>query len=193
MALGLATGWVSGCAHLPEEVQTTEGFASPRTAYGKALARYTRKAELYEGLDTVAKAWSTWRSSQLRQALAETTIQAFQLSGEAAETVRRDEERAGRRVREFHLALYTPKTDWNDLESADTLWRTFLELPGNDRLEPVRIIHLTKTDKSAVEYPYVSPWTREYALFFPLLTETERHENMTLVLTGPLGTMRFAF
>jgi hypothetical protein len=129
----------------------------------------------------------------LRQALAETSVEAYELEGENAQLLRKEEARAARGLREFHLAFYTPKDDWNDLESADTLWRMFLVLPGGARLEPIRVIHLPKTDKSAVQYPYVNRWTREYGLFFPLLEGDEIYEHLTLVITGPLGTVRFEF
>ena len=178
---------------LPEEVHLTPAFAGPGSAYGETLERYTRKVELYEGLDTVARGWATWRSPELRQALAEASIRAYELDNGAAELLRKEEARAARGLREFHLALYTPKDDWNDLESEDTLWTSFLLLPNGERLQPVRVIHLPKTDKSAVQYPYVNRWTREYSLFFPLLERDEVYEHLTLVITGPLGTVRFAF
>jgi hypothetical protein len=148
---------------------------------------------LYDAFDTVAKAWTTWRAPPLRRALAAATIRAYGLDSERAETLRKEMARAARGVREFHLALYTPKSDWNDLESVDTLWKAFVVLPDGDRLEPVRVVHLPKTDKSAVAYPYVTLWTREYALFFPLLEGEEIYEHLDLEITGPLGSMRFSF
>ena len=68
-----------------------------------------------------------------------------------------------------------------------------MELPGGARLEPLEVVFLRKTDKSRVEYPYVTPWTREYSLRFPLLEGEEPHRHLTLVLTGVLGTLRFAY
>ena len=188
----LALG-IGGCSAVPEEVHLTRGFADPGTPYGAALARYTRYAELYNGLDTVAKGWATWRSPELREALVESSIAAYRLGPEEAGRLRAEEERAARRVREFHLALYTPAKDWNDLESPDTLWKLSLELPDGTRLVPLQVVHIPKTAKVPVEYPYVSPWTREYTLFFPLLGGRETHRSLTLVLSGPLGTMRFRF
>ncbi len=189
----LAAVLVAGCAAVPKHVFLTEEFAGPSTPYGRALERYTRKAELYQGLDTVAKAWVTWRSPELRKALVDTSAAYYRLGPEEAERMRTEQDRVARRVREFHLALYTPAPGWNDLESPDTLWRAVLVLPDGTRLEPVRVVHLAKTDKSAVEYPYVTPWTREYSLFFPLLEGRETYEHLTLILSGPLGEMRFAF
>lgn len=183
----------AGCASGPHDLRVTRGFASPATPYGALLPRHTRSAELYDALDTVAKGWATWKSPQLRAALAETSIAAYRLEADAARTLRLEEERAGRRVREFHLALYTPKKSWNDLETPDTLWRVYLTLPGGEHVEPVRVIYLPKSDKSAVEYPYVTRWTREYALLFPILDGTPADLPPTLVLTGPLGTLRFAY
>lgn len=195
LLLALVAGaWGGGCAPVPREVQLARGFASPGTPYGELLPRYTRAAELYDGLQTVAKAWATWRAPELRSALAEASVTAFRLEGETAKALRLEEERAGRRVREFHLALYTPKPDWNDLESPDTLWRAYLYLPDGQRLEPVRVIHLPKTDKSPVEYPYVTRWTREYSLFFANLEGREGADAPpVLVLAGPLGALRLAY
>ena len=192
-AAWLAAALLAGCAAVPRNVFLAQEFAGPSTPYGRALERCTRKAELYQGLDTVAKAWVTWRSPELRQALVETSAAYYGLGPEETERMRAEQERAARRVREFHLALYTPAPDWNDLESPDTLWRAVLVLPDGTRLEPVRVVHLPKTDKSVVEYPYVTPWTREYSLFFPLLEGEERHDHLTLILSGPLGEMRFEF
>jgi hypothetical protein len=191
LAAALLAG--AGCASGPEDLRVTRGFASPATPYGTLLSRHTRSAELYDALDTVAKGWATWKSPQLRAALAEASIAAYRLEGDAARNLRLEEERAGRRVREFHLALYTPKSGWNDLESPRTLWKVYLTLPGGERWEPVRVIYLPKSDKSAVEYPYVSRWTREYAILFPVLDALGTDLPPTLELAGPLGTMRFAF
>jgi hypothetical protein len=184
---------VGGCGGLSNSVFFTSGFASPKTPYGQVLERHTRSAELYRGFDTVAKGWATWRSDSLRKALVETSIEAYRLSEADAEALREEERRAASQVREFHLALYTPKKHWNDLESPDTLWRLYLKFPEGARLTPVQLVHVPKTDKNAVEYPYVTPWTREYRISFPLVEETETRGHPTLLLTGPLGTMKFEF
>ena len=184
---------IAGCAAPGSEVRVTQGFASPNTPYGALLLRYTRSAELYEGFDTVAKGWATWRAPELRSALAETAIASYGLVGEPADRMRREEERSARRVREFHLALYTGKSGWSDLESPDSLWRASLELPSGERLAPIQIVRLAKTDRSAVEYPYVTRWTREFSIFFPTVLESQGETGVTLTLSGPLGTMTFSF
>ncbi|MBI5017176.1 MAG: hypothetical protein HZB55_17040 [Deltaproteobacteria bacterium] len=192
--LAAGIGAALGCAaRLPAGVQLTPGFASPGTPYGDALRRHTRYAELYNGVDTVAKGWATERTSELRAALAEASIRAYQLQGEAAETMRQEARAASLASRDFHLALYTPKKQWNDLESADSLWRARLERPGGESETPIEVKALAKSDKSPVEYPYVSPWTREYELRFPSLDDAMGSAPASLVLTGPLGTVRFQF
>jgi hypothetical protein len=190
--LVLSTG-LGGCAGVTDEVQLAERFSSADTAYGALLPTYTRRAELYDKLDTVAKAWVTWRTPELRQALAESSIRAYRLEGPAAQALRLEQEKEARRAREFHLSLYTPTKGWNDLESAGTLWRAYLELPDGGRLEPIQVKFLPKSDKAPVEYPYVTRWTREYSLIFPLLGGGETPEHLALVLAGPLGTMRFEY
>jgi len=184
---------LAGCGRLPTDVQLTPGFADPESEYGRALARYTRNVELYEGLDTVAKGWATWRVPALRRALAEASIHAYGLKGAAAEGLRKEAEAAGRRAREFYLALYTPSKGLNDLESSDSLWRISLELPDGSRLAPVQVVCVPKSDKSAVQYPYVSPWTREYSVTFPLPEGEEKLDRLALLLSGPLGKMRFEY
>ena len=188
---GLFGAFVMGCG-LPREVALAEGFSDRRTPYGEALALHTRHVELYQGLDTVAKGWATWKSAKLRSSLAEASIRAYGLQGDAADSLRREEERASRLVWEFHLALYTPKKNWNDLESADTLWRFHLELPGGRTLDPVQVVAVSKSDKSPVQYPYVTLWTREYSVFFPKL-EGGEEPHPRLILRGPLGKIAFAF
>jgi hypothetical protein len=186
-------GGAAGCAgRLPGDVQLTRGFASPGTPYGDALQHNTRYGELYKGFDTVAKGWATQRTPELRAALAEASIEAYHLEGDAALALRQEARDSGARGREFHLALYMPKRQWNDLEDAQSLWRAHLEVAGGDRLAPTEITVPTKTDKTPVEYPYVSPWTREYTILFPAL-EGEGLGRSSLVLTGPLGTLRFEF
>ncbi len=193
MRVALLCLGIAGCAAPGSDVRVTAGFASPGTPYGALLPRYTRSAELYEGFDTVAKGWATWRTRELRSALAETAIASYGLVGEPADRMRRDEERAARRVREFHLALYTGKSGWSDLESADSLWRAALELPSGEKLAPIQVVRLAKTDRSAVEYPYVTRWTREYSIFFPTVPELQGEGGVTLILSGPLGTMTFSY
>jgi hypothetical protein len=191
--IAAALAGCTGKPPLPPDVTVTRGFAAAGTPYGDALSRYTRKAELYEGFDTIALGWATWRTAELRRALAEASVQAYDLEGRAAEAMLREEQETPELTREFHLSLYTPKPDWNDLESANTLWRAYLEAPGEGRVEPSRIAFLPKSDKSAVEYPYVSRWTREYSLVFPAIGKGGESVHLALVLTGPLGTIRFQY
>lgn len=182
----------SGCGlKLPASVQLAPAFSAPGTPYGDALERRTRRAELYQGFDTVAKGWATWKTGEVRSALAEASVDAYHLEGAAAEGMREEARLGAAGPWEFHLAVYMPRKQWNDLESPDSLWRVHVELPGGGRLEPLEVKALAKTDKNPVQYPYVTPWTREYALTFPVpqgATDAAR-----LVVAGPLGTMTFAF
>ncbi|NTU59581.1 MAG: hypothetical protein HGA98_00815 [Deltaproteobacteria bacterium] len=190
-AAGLAAAGAGGCG-FSKDLYSTPGFSTPGTSYGEALAAHTRKAELYEGFDTVAKGWVTWQGPELRRALVEANIRAYGLEGAAAEAKRRDEERAGIETLEFHLALYTPKKQWNDLEAGDSLWRLRVDLGDGREVAPSKVTVVPKTDKSPVQYPYVTPWTREYAVVFPK-PEGAGTERPVLVLAGPLGRMKFAF
>lgn len=192
MSAALVSAALAGCG-LSKEVAQGGTFAAPGTAYRTALDEHTRRAELYRDLDTIATAWATWKSPALRGVLVEAAIVAYGAEKETAEGMRRDDRRAAAGVWEFHVALYAPKKDWNDLESPDSLWRVRLELPGGKRLDPVRVEVVSKSDRSGVQYPYVSPWTREYAVFFPKLDEAESSGSPTLVVAGPLGKMVFAF
>ncbi len=184
---------LAACAPARRGVFLTRDFADPATAYGRALREHTRSAELYSGFDTVAKAWATWRSPALREALVATTAARYRLGPGEAERMRAEELRAARLAWEFHVAIYTPSPDTNDLEKPDTLWRAVLELPDGSRGEPVQVVALPKNDKSRVEYPYVSPWTREYTLIFPKTVEPGPDARPVLWLTGPYGTLRFDF
>lgn len=190
VAAGLGAAGACGL-RLPAEVQVTEGFAAPGTPYGDALAARTRYAELYQGLDTVAKGWATWRTPDLRAALAEASVRAYHLEGDAAERLRREARTAAEGPWEFHVAVYMPKKQWNDLEATESLWRARVELPGGGRLAPLEVRALVKTDKNPVQYPYVNPWTREYTLVFP--APEDGAQTAALALAGPLGTLRFAF
>jgi hypothetical protein len=192
-AAGLLAVGGTGCGRWPPEVQLTPGFAGPESEYGRALARFTRHVELYEGFDTVAKGWATWRTAELRRAAAEASIRAYGLKGAAAEDLLEESATAARRAREFHLALYMPSKGLNDLESPNSLWRLSVELPDGSRLAPVQVVYLRKNEKTEVEYPYVSPWTREYSVTFPLPEGDETFGHLALVILGPPGKMRFEF
>lgn len=181
-ALGL------GCS----SVRFAPEFASS-APYGRELAKHTRAVELYQGFDTVAKGWATWRSPALRAATAEARAGSYGLAEAAAAELRKEEVREGQGGREFHLALYAPKTDWSDLEGPRSLWRAFVELPGGERLEALAVTRLTKSDRAAVAYPYVTRWTKEFTLTFPLLDPREASVPPILVLAGPLGELRFSY
>ena len=183
----------AGCGATPPAVGLTSGYASPSTTYGRLLPRFTRETHLYDGFDTVAKGVATWRSPELRRAEVEASVERYRLGETEAAALRAEQEQVATSVREFHLALYTPMKHWNDLEEPDTLWRAYLELPDGKRLDPLEISFVRKTDKSSVEYPYVTPWTREYTLRFPLLGRQEPHSHLTLVITGVLGSLSFQY
>ncbi len=177
----LLTALGVGCAAQGQhaEFQAATPVAARGSAYGDLLADHTRKVELFEGLDLMALGWATWETADLRRALA-----AERGADEVAAEPPDDGELR------FHVALYTRDRKWNELDAAGSFWLPYLEGPEGQRVAPLRVTSRRKTGKAEVEFPYVTAWTREYELVFP---GGFAPEPPTLVLNGPLGSLRFRF
>jgi len=173
------------CGDYAGSIRSASSFASPGSSYGKALEKATRKAELYNGVGTVAKGWATWKNSEFNSASKAAKKKAY--GSEDGRFV--DGQNSGAIT--FHLALYTPDKGWNDLDSAGSLWTAKVELPGGKTLSPKQIVEISKKASSSIEFPYVTPWTKEYELLFPY--QGEEPLSVALTLAGPLGVMEFDY
>lgn len=175
----------AACGRFAGSIHTAKPFASSGSSYGKSLEKSTRRAELYEGVGTVAKCWATWKSLKFREALVAARNKAY------GSNDGRDSAEPESGEIDFHLALYSPEKEMVDLASENSIWRVTLELPDGQTIAPIQIQDVPKNVSNSIEYPYVTPWTREYSLKFN--QDRVEPDYLVLILAGPLGTMRFDY
>ena len=185
----------SACSTLPVAEPRYEG------AYGLSLAKATRKAMLYSGLETRALVHATWLSPEF------ITAQAAELSRLRGEPPTVAQARLARMLAEnkspsFFVALHTPQKEWNDWQEPSSIWRIAVDL-GKGQIDKPKVTRIERPDSETLTlYPYLDVFSIGYVLHFegdpqPTLGETlaagSIHSalgQIELIASGVLGQLR---
>jgi hypothetical protein len=177
----LLLGPLASCRTIP--------FAEPdlSTAYGKVLQEYTRKAALFDKLETRAFVHMVYLTPEMAEAQAE---RLSELRGEPAQVAaeRKTKARDSIRAPIFFAVVSTPFAQWNDLESKSSSWRVALG-PEYTRT-PVKIERFERP--FAVDlltlYPYLDDFHVGYRIEF---APPPVDRGAKLMVGGALGKMEF--
>ncbi len=151
-----------GCRALP--------FPDPRLEgpYGAALAIWTRKATLYDGLETRAFARVIYLSPEFVNAqAAEISSLRAELPDQAAQT--RERLRAENAAPTLFAIVYVADKHSNDWEQSNSVWRLALNL-GLGQMRPVSVTRIERFDAELrTLYPYLDDFSVGYLIKFPPL------------------------
>ncbi len=185
--LSLCLALAAGCRSLPFPDPHLEG------AYGRTLARWTRKAALYSGLETRAFARLVYLSPELIAAQArEISQMRAELPDQAAETLERLRKDDAHPT--FFAIVYVPDKTANDWNAPNPAWRIALN-NGFGEHAPERVERLERpfTAELRALYPYLDEYSVAYVLHFPDAHGPDGSEptDAQLVVAGALGKMEF--
>jgi hypothetical protein len=158
-SLCVALALLGACTTLPLPDPKFEG------PYGKALARATRKATLYNGLETRAFVRATYLSPEFIAA------QAAELSRLRAEPPAEAAQRLARMLDEnkmpsFFVAVHTPFKDWNDWQEPTSVWRLAVDA-GHGQIDKPKVTRVDRPDAEILSlYPYLDVYSVGYVLHF---------------------------
>jgi len=90
------------------------------------------------------------------------------------------------------LSFYTPDRNNDNLADTKTIWKIYLEVGGQRYEGKAKKLRWLIAEIQAL-YPYHTRWNTPYLLSFQVPMSTIEGQDMTLMLTGPLGTRSVQF
>jgi hypothetical protein len=183
---------LSGCAGAPEVFEPL--LPSPQLTaqdYEELLARWTRRVEVYDRLDTVFFAHATFHAPAFRRAFMLRHLNVYGPGSEEAGRLTLTRPEAEESL-EFFFSVSMPSDRWNDFDRPGSIWRVTLV---SDTGEPVdaKVERVKVNANLRVIYPYISDFARTYSLRFPLHTASgapvigEATRQLTLRIQSALG------
>lgn len=162
--------------------------------YEEVLDSWTEEVKIYEDFETRVIVTATLQSSEMLRAYVAKHCEYYLLDQESCENARQDMLARAERENAVFMAFFTAEQAANDLNTSDSLWKVYLQGPGESRVLPIRIERVReKTGYYEAFYPYVKPWQATYRVIFPRLSDPEDGDGedisrtLQLIITGPIG------
>jgi hypothetical protein len=142
--------------------------AKEEAAYREVLNRWTRRTEVYEGLDMRLFAAATQESVDFRTAKAE-RLGAFQsMSREAVKALIEREVAASQQSYEFFLGVLPADRRWDDFDRPESIWRLSMRT-SNGEVTPIQVERLGRPDVNTRGiYLYLGDFWTSYRVHFPV-------------------------
>lgn len=156
--------------------------------YDDVLESWTRKDEIYDGLEHKLFVSATLHSPEFRRAFALAWPNVY---GSGGQVTRRElVELTGEveRSHTFFLSVFTAENKWNDFDSADSIWRMTLR-SGDVEVEPTAIFEIKKDANLTAVYPHIGRFDECYLVRFPM---TDHQEKLIITSTSESATLRIA-
>ena len=159
--------------------------------YEDVLDAWTRNDRVYDILVSKLFVYATFHSPEFRRAFA---LRHTNVYGPGAEEARRLMVTAPEHevYIEFFFSAYTPDRKANDFDEEDSIWRVTLE--GQDGAAVVgEVMSINPTANIRVIYPYITTFSKTYAVRFPRTTEdgqpllTSATDKFVMRLASALG------
>ncbi len=155
--------------------------------YKEVLGRWTRSDKVYELLEAVLFVSATFHSPEFRQAFLVAHPNVYGRGSDEARRLALLEGGAEENF-EFFFAAYTADASWNDFGKEESIWRVTLEGDEGEKVDGV-VTRLKTNANLRVTYPYVTPWSRTYAVRFP---RTGSDGRLLIRPTADHFTVRFS-
>ena len=188
--LGVA---LAACA--PPRVDFSEAMRQYEAGdYTKVQERWTRKAQIFDGLSSIAFMAATLKTWDWRQAYLARSANTYALTtAEQTELTAAQRALQGRYHEVFLSVSMTPRR-WNDLDKPRSRWKIALVNDAGEELMPARIERMKiRTPEMATFFPFHDAFSEAYLLRFdkvlpggkPLISPETR--KVTLRLAGAPG------
>ncbi len=173
-------------------------MATARLRYDSELARWTRRAHLYNGMEERLALVATYRGAAFREAYRDYYALSFGLTEKDRARLQKEDQMAGRKYSEFFLSVHTSEEAYNNLEARGSPWRIYLVDSTGKRVEPLSIDRLERIDPLRAEFfPYVDLWSTAYVLRFPYQggkgVPSENASYIKLVIKSVLGEVEMTW
>lgn len=188
----LASGCVTTPPTLGEEPPALKDETAEK-AYREVLARYTGRAEIYQGFDTRLFASATFQAPTFREARVRRRAEFQRTPAPRVEELLAEERTEATQVHTFFLGVHANDAQYDDFDRRSSIWRVALVTQaGETRPTSIRRVGRTNLDLRAI-YPYMSTFWVGYRVDFPTTFPDgtpvlpEGTERVTLRLASTLG------
>ncbi len=166
------------------------------SAYPAALEEWTRDARSYTGFELKFIVSATFKSLRFRNAYTDEYCRIYKLAGKDKEALLKDQKNAATAYNDFVMGVYVPDKSWNDLNKKKSIWKIYLAIGENKRIEPLEIRKIKKADALCRHfYPYITPWKSVYFVRFPVNLKKgdnalidKKGTSVKLIITSVLGS-----
>ena len=135
--------------------------------YQQVLDRYTGRAELYSGFDTVLFAAATLQTEPFREARIHRTASFKALPQERARELITQEMAEAVKTHEFFLGVHVFNYRYDDFDRPSSIWNMVLVSPAGE-VRPVSVERLGRADmEMRAFYPYMGTFWVAYRVRFP--------------------------
>ena len=189
----LASGCVTTPPTVGSEPPTLKDEAAEK-AFQEVLARYTGRAEVYQGFDTRLFAAATFQTPAFREARVRRRAEFQHIPAPRVEEMLAEERTEAAQAHTFFLGVHTNDPKYDDFDRRNSIWRVaLLTTAGEARPTSIRRIGRTNLDMQA-SYPYMGTFWVAYRVDFPTTFPDGTPvipagtEKVTLRLASTLGT-----
>ncbi|KFE66390.1 hypothetical protein [Hyalangium minutum] len=190
-------GLLSGCTTTPPTIGDSAPQLNDRRAeqaYQELLAKYSDRAEIYDGFDTRLFAGATFQSLEFREARVRRQSQFQILPKPRVEEMLAKEHTEEAQFNEFHLGVHLNDHRFEDFaDRKRSIWRVVMVTPQGE-VEPLSVERIGRSnlDMRAM-YPYLGVFWVAYRVRFPKVKQDgtpiipENVSYVTLRLASTLG------
>ncbi len=154
--------------------------------YYRVLRNWSRRDEIYMGLEGQISAVATLKSNKWRQAYVREKKEVYSWTKEKVNSFSRTMRENARRNTEFFLGLHGSEKEYSELDFQSSLWRVYVRTAQGKQVSPMEIREVdTPLAEQSRFFPYVNRWKQTYILRFPKVEE----KDISLIITGPAGKL----
>ncbi len=161
----------SGCsiAQLPKPHIYNSRVIPAKLNYKASLKKWTRKADIYNGFNTVMFLRATLFNAPFRYAYTTEYAKYYMLTKGAFKKKLNKSYSSLNKYTVFFVSVYTPQKNYNNLGSARSIWSVYLVNNKGERVLPLSINPAQqKRVFLKTFFPYVTVWSKQYIIKFPI-------------------------
>lgn len=188
---------LTACAGQQEPLSLQPQAELTADDYDDVLARWTRKDEIYDGLDSKLFVFATFHSPEFRKAFLVRHTSVYGKGSEEASRVMLTSGESEENL-ELFFSASTSSAQWNDFDELDSIWRITLEGDDGEKVDG-KVEKLKTTANLRVIYPFINDFAKTYAVRFPRMTPlgkpvlSNASKSLKLKISSALGEAQMSW
>ena len=196
LLIGLSIGFAAtGCStprlQSPAELAVF-GDHMTESEYKKLLQRHTKKARGYSGLHNVFHFEAIMMTEEIIGAVARRKALFYQWTEDELRDHLESELQSTSSKTKVFISFYTPERSHDDLNSANSMWRLYLQA-GNRRYSGNARKLADPVAQISSIYPFHDMWSSAYEVDFLIPSSQLNLGEVKFTVTGALGAAQVAF